>query len=59
MVQPTDKGHLVLTRKVDESIRIGNDVEIRVVQMNNGRVRLCVEAPRDVKILRGELKEAG
>jgi carbon storage regulator CsrA len=46
---------LVLSRKVGERICIGDDVTIVVQRVAGGRVALAIEAPRDVKILRGEL----
>ena len=46
---------LVLTRKSDESIRIGEDVVIKVIRTGKGTVKLGIEAPADVRILRGEL----
>jgi carbon storage regulator len=49
---------LVLSRKISEKIHIGNDVTIEVRRVAGNRVTLAVEAPRDVRILRGELKEA-
>ncbi len=49
---------LVLTRKADESIRIGNDVVIKVIRTGKGTVKLGIEAPGDVRILRGELIDA-
>ncbi len=48
---------LVLTRKQDEVIRIGRDVEIRVVKLKSGRVQLGIVAPRDVHVVRGELED--
>lgn len=52
-----DKWMLVLTRKASESIRIGGEIEIRVVRCKSGRVVLGIEAPVGTKILRGELPE--
>lgn len=49
---------LVLSRKIGEKIHIGNDITIEVRRVAGNRVTLAVEAPRDVRILRGELKEA-
>lgn len=49
---------LVLSRKVDEEIIIGDDISIKVVSVQNGIVKLGFEAPQDKVILRGELKEA-
>jgi len=51
-------GHmLVLTRKVDEQINIGGDIIIRIVEINKGSVRLGIEAPSNVAILRQEVYE--
>lgn len=46
---------LVITRKKDESILIGNNIEIVVVKVDDGSVKLAINAPKDVKILRKEL----
>jgi len=46
---------LVLTRKRDESIHIGDDIRIVVLGVDGGRVRIGVDAPKDVVILRNEL----
>ena len=48
---------LVLTRRRSESIRIGNDVVIKVIQTGRGMVRLGIEAPAHVRVLRAELTE--
>lgn len=48
---------LVLTRKREESIRIGNDIVIKVTQIHQGKVKLGIEAPAHVRILRAELAE--
>ena len=48
---------LVLTRKRAESIKIGNDIVIKVIQTNRGIVKLGIEAPPNVRILRAELAE--
>ena len=48
---------LVLTRKVGESIKVGEDIYIRVVQVKGKQVRIGVEAPRKTKVQREELKE--
>ena len=47
---------LVLSRKTDERIRIGNDITIVVTQIKGNRVTLGIEAPDGVHILRGELE---
>ena len=46
---------LVLTRKVNESIRIGDDITIKVIGRRGERVRLGIEAPNHVDIVRAEL----
>ena len=46
---------LVLSRKVDQKIMIGNDIVITVVTLQGGRVGLGIEAPRKIRILRSEL----
>ena len=49
---------LVLSRKIGEKIHVGNDITIEVRRVAGNRVTLAVEAPRDVRILRGELRDA-
>jgi carbon storage regulator len=46
---------LVLTRKPGEMIRIGSDVMITVVEVRGNRVRLGIQAPEKVPVLRAEL----
>ena len=48
---------LVLSRKENERIRIGENVVVTVVRTQGDKVRLGFEAPPDVKILREELAE--
>jgi len=48
---------LVLTRKVDEGIHIGDDIFIRIVEVGRGAVRLGIEAPNHVSIFRQEVYE--
>lgn len=51
---------LVISRKVDETVHIGENVKVTVVAVVGGKVRLGIEAPKEVNVLRGELvgKEA-
>lgn len=49
---------LVLSRKAGEQIHIGDEITIEVRRVAGNRVALAVQAPRDVRILRGELKES-
>ncbi|SMC17926.1 carbon storage regulator, CsrA [Clostridium acidisoli DSM 12555] len=46
---------LVITRKKDDSIFIGDDIEVIVVKIDDGSVKLAIKAPKDVTILRKEL----
>ena len=48
---------LVLTRKIGESIVIDDQIEVRVQQLTGKRVRICIDAPNHVKIMRGEIAE--
>jgi carbon storage regulator len=49
---------LVLSRKVGEKIHIGDDIVLTVVYIDKGKVRLGVDAPRNVSVLRDELLPA-
>jgi carbon storage regulator len=46
---------LVLTRKIGETIRIGNDVTVQVLAIRGGQVRIGLSAPADVRIFREEI----
>ncbi len=50
---------LVLSRKMGERIHIGEDIFVEVRRVAGNRVTLAVCAPKNVRILRGELFEAG
>jgi carbon storage regulator len=50
---------LVLSRKPLQSIMIGSDIKITIVRVERNQVRIGIEAPRDVTILRDELIEMG
>lgn len=47
---------LVLTRKAGEGLWIGKDVHVLVSRVNGGQVRVCIQAPESVTVLRDELK---
>jgi len=49
---------LVLARKLHQSILIGDTVRITVLEVRDGQVRLGIDAPRDVSILREEVVHA-
>ena len=46
---------LVLTRKENESIMIGDQVKVTVVEASGGQIRLGIEAPQEIEIYREEL----
>lgn len=48
---------LILTRKQGEKIKIGEDVVLSVVEISKGVVKLGIEAPKDIAILRQEVFE--
>ncbi|MGL5755005.1 MAG: carbon storage regulator CsrA [Paraclostridium sp.] len=48
---------LVITRKKGESLLIGDDIEIKIVKVDDGSVKLAIEAPKDKVILRKEIYE--
>ena len=47
---------LVLSRRPNECIRIGNNITIKVLRIDRDRVRLGFDAPMDIPILRAELQ---
>ena len=48
---------LVLSRKINEKIKLGEDIEITIVSISGDTVRIGIDAPRDLKILRNEIYE--
>ena len=48
---------LVLTRKAGESIVIGNQVRITVLELQGRQIRLGIEAPKEIPVHRGEVYE--
>lgn len=49
---------LVLTRKIGETIVIGDNIVIKVVNIQGDNIRLAIEAPKEIKIYRGEIYDA-
>ena len=49
---------LVVTRKTEESVIIADNIEIVVLEVNKDRVKLGITAPKDLKIIRNELRDA-
>ncbi len=50
---------LILTRKRNESIRIGEDIVVRVMRTSSGSVKIGIEAPDSVRIMRAEIHDTG
>jgi carbon storage regulator len=48
---------LILTRKKNESLVINGDIEIKIVALDDGKVKIGIEAPRSVEIHRKEVFE--
>ncbi|MCQ2579567.1 MAG: carbon storage regulator CsrA [Treponemataceae bacterium] len=49
---------LILTRKTNEKIRIGNDITITIIEVRGDQVKVGIEAPKDVKVFRQEVFNA-
>ena len=49
---------LVLTRKVHQQIQIGDQITITIVRIKGQSIRVGIDAPHDVRVLRGELSTA-
>ena len=47
---------LVITRKHDESITISDNIEVTVLEISKDKVKIGINAPKEVKIYRSELK---
>mgnify|MGYP000039872764 CR=1 FL=1 len=46
---------LILTRKIGESVTIGNDIKVKIISVDQNQVKLGFEAPSDIPIFREEL----
>ena len=51
-------GHLILSRKLNESIVIGDDIEVVVVDIRGDKCRLGVRAPKEIPVDRREVHDA-
>ncbi|MGH7240471.1 MAG: carbon storage regulator CsrA [Candidatus Saccharimonadales bacterium] len=47
---------LVLSRKLGERIYIGDDICVTVIDIDRGKIRLGIEAPKNIPIYRGEIR---
>ncbi len=48
---------LVLTRKAEETIQIGDDIVVKVIKTSRGTVKIGIDAPEHIRVMRGELLE--
>ena len=46
---------LILSRKIDEKIKIGNDITVTLIGVSGDQVKIGVEAPKNVKVFRQEV----
>ncbi len=49
---------LILTRKSGETLLLGDSIEVTIVEVMGDKVKIAIDAPKEVKILRKELVEA-
>jgi len=48
---------LVLTRKINEEIKFGSDITVKIISISDNQVKIGIDAPKSVQILRGEVYE--
>ncbi|GAB6183180.1 carbon storage regulator CsrA [Thermodesulfovibrio hydrogeniphilus] len=48
---------LILTRKIGQSIRIGDDIIVKIVDIDGSQIKIGIEAPKGIAIFREELYE--
>ena len=46
---------LILSRKMGETLRVGNDIKITILELQGNQVRIGIEAPREVEVHREEI----
>lgn len=49
---------LILSRKIDEKIKIGEDITITLIDVHGDQVKIGIEAPKNVKVFRQEVFDA-
>jgi len=48
---------LVISRKTEEFVQIGKDIVIKIIKSTNGSVKIGIDAPGHLRVMRGELQE--
>lgn len=48
---------LVLSRRVNEAIKVGDDITLKILEVDGDRIKIGIEAPHNMKIMRAELLE--
>jgi len=48
---------LILNRKIDESIIIDDRIEIKILEIVDGKIKIGIEAPKEISVLRKEIYE--
>lgn len=46
---------LILSRKIGEALKIGDNIEIRILDINGGQIRIGIDAPKHINVVRSEL----
>ncbi len=49
---------LILSRKINEKIQIGDDITLSILEIRGDQVKIGIDAPRDVKVFRQEVYDA-
>jgi len=48
---------LILKRKIDEEIKIGSDITIKILSIADNQVKIGIEAPKNIEVYRSEILE--
>lgn len=57
VIEPKERSVLVLTRKELETIKIGDEIEIRILDLSPTSVKIGIDAPRVLRVTRGEKEQ--
>lgn len=52
-----ERGNLIISRRLNESFKIGDNITVTVHRIKGGEVRLAIAAPKNIKVLRDNAKE--